>query len=111
MTPIEIAISVIGFIREALGLVTYNNIIKQIFMTQVNDLKIYSICLNLFKKCFQIQEEVNHMNSNANKSCNNHLLTNNNNPITIIDYKKMPNLNTFSTRYINKDILLKDEEK
>ena len=111
MTPIEIAISVIGFIREALGLVTYNNIIKQIFMTQVNDLKIYSICLNLFKKCFQIQEEVNHMNSNANKSCNNNLLTNNNNPMTNIDYKRMSNLNTFSTRYINKDILLKDEEK
>jgi hypothetical protein len=111
MTPIEIAISVIGFIREALGLVNYNNIIKQIFMTQVNDLKIYSDCLNLFKKCFQIQEEVNHMNSNANKSCNNNLLTNNNNPITNIDYKRMSNLNTFSTRYINKDILLKDEEK
>ena len=66
MTPIEIALSVIGFIREALGHVAYNNIIRQIFMSQVNDLTIYSYCLSLFKKCFQIEEETNHMNFNNN---------------------------------------------
>ena len=64
MTPIEIALAVIGFIREALGLVPYNTILQQIFMTQYNDLKSYSDCLFLFKKCFQIQEEINHNNNN-----------------------------------------------
>ena len=66
MTPIEIALAVIGFIREALGLVAYNNIIQQIFMTQNGDLKTYSDCLMLFRKCFQIQEDSNHNNNNVN---------------------------------------------
>jgi hypothetical protein len=76
MTPIEIALAVIGFIREALGLVAYNNIIQQIFMTQINDLKTYSDCLFIFKKCFQIQEDSNHsVTNNSNKTDkNNNLL-------------------------------------
>jgi hypothetical protein len=114
MTPIEIAISVIGFIREALGLVAYNNIIKQIFMTQVNDFTIYSYCLSLFKKCFQIQEESNHMNFNNNNKSINDTLTNNKNCFSNIsnnNYNRIYNLNAFSNRYINKNILLKEEEK
>ena len=112
MTPIEIALSVIGFIREALGLVAYNNIIRQLFMTQVNELTIYSYCLSLFKKCFQIQEEANHMNLNNNKSINDTLTNNNNSFINNSNnYNRISNLNAFSNRYINKNILLKDEEK
>ena len=71
MTPIEIALSVIGFIREALGLVSYNNIIQQIFMTQFDDLKTYSDCLILFKKCFQIQEDSNRKNKKSDNISNN----------------------------------------
>ena len=78
MTPIEIALAVIGFIREALGLVPYNNILQQIFMTQIDDFQSYSDCLFLFKKCFQIQEETSH-NNNAN--INNNLVNENNNNI------------------------------
>ena len=112
MTPIEIALSVIGFIREALGLIAYNNIIRQLFMTQVNELTIYSYCLSLFKKCFQIQEEANHMNLNNNKSINDTLTNNNNSFINNSNnYNRISNLNAFSNRYINKNILLKDEEK
>ena len=82
MTPIEIALAVIGFIREALGLVPYNNILQQIFMTQIDDFQSYSDCLFLFKKCFQIQEETSH-NSNAN--INNKLINENNNNNIISD--------------------------
>ena len=111
MTPIEIAISVIGFIREALGLVTYHNIIKHIFMTQVNDLKIYLDCLNLFKKCFQIQVEAKNINSNINSSVKNNLVINNKNSLIKIDYTRLTNINSLSNRYNNKNTLLKAEEK
>ena len=40
MTPIEIALAVIGFIREALGLVAYNNIL------QLQRLEAYNSLLN-----------------------------------------------------------------
>ena len=70
MTPIEIALAVIGFIREALGLVAYNNILQLIFMNQVNDLKSYTDCLFIFKKCFQIQEDSNHNVANKENKTN-----------------------------------------
>ena len=111
MTPIEIAISVIGFIREALGLVAYNNIIEQIFMTQVNDLKIYLYCLNLFKNCFQIHVEAKNMNNNIKYSVNNNKIINNKNSLINIDYSRLSTLNNLSNRYINKNISLKAEEK
>ena len=110
MTPIEIAISVIGFIREALGLVAYNNIIEQIFMTQVNDLKIYLYCLNLFKNCFQIHVKTKNMNNNIKYSVNNKII-NNKNSLINIDYSRLSTLNNLSNRYINKNISLKAEEK
>ena len=76
MTPTEIALSVIGFIREALGLVSYNNILQQIFMNQPNDFKIYSDCLILFKNCFQIQEDTSNNKKNNNEMNNNNTIIN-----------------------------------
>ena len=76
MTPTEIALSVIGFIREALGLVSYNNILQQIFMNQPNDFKIYSDCLILFKNCFQIQEDTSNNKKNNNEINNNNTIIN-----------------------------------
>ena len=69
MTPMEIALSVIGFVRETLGLTAYNNIIKNLFMSS-GDIKRYLSCLTKFRKCFKIQEDNNHnceLNNN-NKS-------------------------------------------
>jgi hypothetical protein len=59
MTPMEIALSVIGFVRETLGLTAYNNIIKNLFMSS-GDIKRYLSCLTKFRKCFKIQEDNNH---------------------------------------------------
>ena len=109
MTPSEIALSIIGFIREALGLVAFNKIIQQIFMTQIDDIKIYNNCLKLFKKCFQIQAESNHVSNNNNIECNNNnikkhsfLIHNNNN---------CSEINHFSNSFNNKKNLLKIEGK
>ena len=73
MTPMEIALSVIGFIRETLGLVAYNDIIKNIFMPN-DDVKKYLICLNKFKRCFKIEDNIrnnNNNNENINEKDNN----------------------------------------
>ena len=70
MTPMETALSVIGFVRETLGLVAYNDIIKQIFMPN-DDVKKYLICLNTFKRCFKIQDNITNNNINSNKNRNN----------------------------------------
>ena len=103
MTPIEIALSVIGFIREALGLNAFNSIIKMILMTQADDLKIYTDCLKLFKNCFQIQEESNQSNNEiknkvANESINKNLSNNS-------------TMSNFTNRCVNKNNLIKQGEK
>ena len=67
MTPMEIALSVIGFVRETLGLTAYNNILKNIFMSS-GDVKRYLSCLAKFRKCFKIQEDNNQKNSNSNSN-------------------------------------------
>ena len=59
MNPMEIALSVIGFIRETLGLPVYNNILKIIFIPN-GDVKKYLNCLTKFRKCFKIQNETNY---------------------------------------------------
>lgn len=106
MTPIEIALSVIGFIREALGLDAFNSIIKLILMTQADDLKIYTDCLKLFKNCFQIQEQSNQSNKKnneiknkvANESINKNLSNNS-------------TMNNFTNLCVKKNNLIKQGEK
>ena len=53
MTYKEISLAIIGFIRENLGLDTYNIFIKNIFMNDNNDEEIYLLCVNKLKKCFK----------------------------------------------------------
>jgi hypothetical protein len=106
MTPIEIALSVIGFIREALGLDAFNSIIKLILMTQADDLKIYTDCLKLFKNCFQIQEQSNQSNKKnnaiknkvANESINKNLSNNS-------------TMSNFTNLCVKKNNLIKQGEK
>ena len=52
MTYKEISLAIIGFIRENLGLDTYNKFTKTIFMN-TNDEEIYLLCLKKLKKCFK----------------------------------------------------------
>ena len=57
MTYKEIALSIIGLIREILGLPPYNNIIKNYFMNDCNEVEIYLLCLSEIKKCFKINNK------------------------------------------------------
>ena len=62
MTHKEIALVIIGLIREILGLEAYNNIIRYIFIIDSNDIQKYLKYLNRIKKLFIIKE--NNANSN-----------------------------------------------
>ena len=62
MTHKEIALVLIGLIREILGLEAYNNIIRYIFINDSNDIQKYLKYLNKVKKLFIIKE--NNANSN-----------------------------------------------
>ena len=81
MTPMEIALSVVGFVRETLGLTAYNNIIKDIYMPR-DDVKRYLICLSKFRKCFKILDNNSHnrdVNTKSNiKKSNNYKSAENN---------------------------------
>ena len=78
MTPMEIALSVIGFVRETLGLTAYNNILKNIFMSS-GDVKRYLSCLAKFRKCFKIQEDNNHNCDNKKNNIEKNSNSNSNN--------------------------------
>ena len=64
MTYKEISLAIIGFVRETLGLETFNNIIKNVFMNDSNDVEIYLLCLDKLKKCFKL---INNNKDNNNK--------------------------------------------
>ena len=73
MTKMEIALAIIGFVRETLGLTAYNNIIKDIFI-QSGDAKKYLNCLSKFRKYIKIQDDSKHNNKkekNLNLNNNN----------------------------------------
>ena len=71
MTYKEISLSIIGLIRETLELPSYNNIIKNIFMSDSNEIEIYLLCLNKIKKCFKINNNKDNNNNNLNANKNN----------------------------------------
>ena len=59
MTPKEIALSIIGFIRESLGLESFTEKrFKSIFFTnEATDEKFYMNCLIKFRKCFKVKND------------------------------------------------------
>ena len=91
MTQMEIALAVIGFVRETLGLSAYNSILKEIFMP-CEDYKRYLHCLAKFKKYFKIQDDANHHHNNNTQSNNNNVIINN-------DYNQK---NSADSNYDNK---------
>jgi len=68
MTHKEIAISIIGLIRETLGLVPYSKIMKDIFMNECKDIQNYSICLQKLKKLFKIKDDENQNNNHSDSN-------------------------------------------
>ena len=71
MTHKEIALALIGLIRETLGLPAYNNILKYIFMNESTDIQCYYGCLKRFAKFFTIKNNNNHSDSNTDSNSDN----------------------------------------
>jgi hypothetical protein len=71
MTNKEFALAIVGLIRETLGLIAYNDIIKNTFMSQDTDIQNYYSCLNKLRKCFKILDDSNHSDSNTDENSDN----------------------------------------
>ena len=70
MTHKEVAMAIIGFIRETLGLAAFNKNIQTVFMNEYNIYTHnYLTCLNKLRKCFKFK--VDHHSTNINNN-NNH---------------------------------------
>jgi len=67
MTHKEIALSIIGLIRETLGLISFSKIVNTVFMNDSSDIQNYFICLKKLRKCFKIKDD-SKKNSDSNES-------------------------------------------
>ena len=71
MSPKEVAMSIIGFIRETLGLIAFNQNVQTLFM---NEYIIYTNncldCLNKLRKCFKFKDNQNANNQNNSNQDN-----------------------------------------
>jgi hypothetical protein len=65
MTYKEIALSIIGFIREMLGLSAFTKQFQMLFMNNSVELNNYIYCLNTIKKCFKFKEDNTHQRQNS----------------------------------------------
>lgn len=71
MTNKEIALALIGLIRETLGLIAYNDILRNILINENTDTQNYYSCLNKLRKCFKIKDDNNHSDSNTDENSDN----------------------------------------
>lgn len=71
MTHKEIALSIIGLIRETLGLIAYKNNLKNCFMNENTDIQRYYTCLKKLRKCFKIKDENEHTYSSTDSNSDN----------------------------------------
>lgn len=71
MTQKEIVLALIGLIRETLGLIAYNEILKNILINENTGIQNYYTCLNKLRKCFQIKDDNNHSDSNTDENSDN----------------------------------------
>ena len=91
MTHKEIAIAIIGLIRETLGLTAFSKNIQSLCINDYLDIHYYLVALNRFKKCFKFIEIHNSQNcNNINSDSSNTEDTNsdhNNNESKSLKYK------------------------
>ena len=71
MTKKEIALVIIGLIREILGLEAYSNIIKYIFINEQKSIQKHLYYLKKIKRCFVIKENNNRNFNNSIENINN----------------------------------------
>ena len=97
MTHKEVAFSLIGFIREILGLKAFNNYIKNFFMGENSYIQNYYACLQNLRKCFKINDNDNnnnHSDSNTDSNSTNSDSNSENDSET----------NTFNENYMNNRV-------
>lgn len=75
MTPMEIAMGIVGWARDYLGLVPFSKNIQTVFMKEIDHIHNYIKCLNKIKKCFKIKEGKN--DDEINRGGNNIINSNN----------------------------------
>ena len=68
MTHKEIAMAIIGFIRETLGVISFSNNIQNIFMHEFVDIHNYVNCLNKLRKCFKLKIEDKNKRKNSDST-------------------------------------------
>ena len=62
----EIAISIIGLIRERLGFPAFSKNFQIVFMNELSDIHNYLSCLNRLRKIFKFKENINSKNNILN---------------------------------------------
>jgi hypothetical protein len=72
MTHKEIALAIIGLVRETLCLVAFNKFIQIVFMNEFVDIHNYLACLNKLRKIFKFKVDNHHNNNNKNNDGHNH---------------------------------------
>ena len=72
MTHKEIAMAIIGLVRETLGLTAFSKFIQIVYMNEFVDIYNYSSCLNRLRKIFKIKVDNNNNNSKLKSHNNNH---------------------------------------
>ena len=72
MTPKEISLAIIGFIRETLGLAAFGKNIQLVYMNEFSNSHSCIVCLNKLKKCFKLIliNNPNHSPENTNSDSN-----------------------------------------
>ena len=58
MSPKKIAVSIIAFARELLGLTPLNDVLKQIFCINENNIEDYISGMNIIKKHIKIEKSI-----------------------------------------------------
>ena len=99
MTHKEIVMSIIGFIRETLGLVPFNKNVQNVFMSEYVNIHNYLNCLNKFKRCFKVKVENNKSRKNSYSESTD---TNSDNPDNTSE--KSQENKTFGNKFVNNSI-------
>ena len=66
MSPKEIAMGIVGWARNFLGLVPFSKNIQTLFLNEFNSIHNYIKCFNRIKKCFKIKQNKNFDENNKN---------------------------------------------
>ena len=86
MSPKEIAMGIVGWARNFLGLVPFSKNIQIVFLSEFSDIHNYIKCFNKMNKCFKIKgnkpNEENKNNNVTNRNSNNNINNNNNSDST-----------------------------